>query len=30
MNSDSDAGDLNGDGDMEDVFVMVVFETTEK
>lgn len=29
MNSDSGAGDLNGDGDMEDVFVMVVFETNE-
>ena len=29
MNSDSGAGDLNGDGDMEDVFVMLVFETSE-
>jgi subtilisin family serine protease len=29
MNSDSGAGDLNGDGDMEDVFVMVVFEVSE-
>lgn len=29
MNSGSGADDLNGDGDMEDVFVMVVFETTE-
>ncbi len=29
MNSDSGAGDLNGDGDMEDVFVMVVFEASE-
>ncbi len=28
-NSDSGAGDLNGDGDLEDVFVMVAFETTE-
>ncbi|MDH3268864.1 MAG: S8 family serine peptidase, partial [Ignavibacteria bacterium] len=29
MNSDSGTGDLNGDGDMEDVYVMVVFETSE-
>ncbi len=29
MNSDSGAGDLNGDGDMEDVYVIVAFETTE-
>ena len=29
LNSRSGAGDLNGDGDMEDVYVMVVFETTE-
>ncbi len=29
MNSDSGASDLNGDGDMEDVFVMVAFETSE-
>lgn len=29
MNSGSGAGDLNGDGDIEDVYVMVVFETTE-
>ncbi len=29
MNSDSGAGDLNGDGDTEDVFVMVVFEASE-
>ncbi len=29
MNSDSGAGDLNGDGDIQDVFVMVVFETNE-
>ena len=28
-NSKSGAGDLNGDGDLEDVFVMVAFETTE-
>ncbi|MBK9097131.1 MAG: S8 family serine peptidase [bacterium] len=28
-NSGSGAGDLNGDGDLEDVFGMVVFETTE-
>jgi subtilisin family serine protease len=29
MNSSSGAGDLNGDGDIEDVYVMVVFETNE-
>ncbi len=29
MNSDSGAGDLNGDGDIQDVFGMVVFETSE-
>ena len=29
LNSDSGAGDLNGDGDMEDVYVMVVYETSE-
>lgn len=29
MNSGSGTADLNGDGDMEDVYVMVVFETTE-
>jgi len=29
MNSGSGAGDLNGDGDIEDIYVMVVFETTE-
>jgi tripeptidyl-peptidase II len=29
MNSGSGAGDLNGDGDITDVYVMVVFETTE-
>jgi tripeptidyl-peptidase II len=29
LNSSPGAGDLNGDGDMEDVYVMVVFETTE-
>lgn len=29
MNSGSGAGDLNGDGDIEDVYVMVAFETTE-
>ncbi|MGB5529865.1 MAG: S8 family serine peptidase [Ignavibacteriaceae bacterium] len=29
LNSRSGAGDLNGDGDIEDVYVMVVFETSE-
>lgn len=29
LNSSPGAGDLNGDGDIEDVYVMVVFETTE-
>ena len=29
LNSSPGAGDLNGDGDMEDVYCMVVFETTE-
>lgn len=29
MNSDSGASDLNGDGDMEDVFVMIAFETSD-
>jgi len=28
LNSRSGAGDLNGDGDIEDVYVMVVFETS--
>jgi len=28
-NSGSGAGDINGNGDMEDVYVMVVFETSE-
>jgi tripeptidyl-peptidase-2 len=29
INSRSGVGDLNGDGDMDDVYVMVVFETSE-
>ena len=29
LNSRSGAGDLNGDGDIEDVYVMVAFETSE-
>ncbi|MDZ7625263.1 MAG: S8 family serine peptidase [Ignavibacteriaceae bacterium] len=29
LNSSPGTGDLNGDGDMEDVYCMVVFETTE-
>ena len=29
MNSGSGAGDLNGDGDIEDIYTMVVFETSE-
>jgi tripeptidyl-peptidase II len=29
VNSRSGAGDLNGDGDMEDVYVLVAFETSE-
>ena len=29
-NSKSGAGDLNGDGDLDDVFTMVAFETTEE
>ncbi len=29
MNSGSGAGDLNGDGDIEDVYVLVAFETSE-
>ena len=29
MNSGSGASDLNGDGDMDDVFVLVTFETSE-
>ena len=29
MNSKSGAADLNGDDDIEDVYVMVVYETTE-
>ncbi len=29
MNSGSGVGDLNGDGDIEDIYTMVVFETSE-